>query len=184
MWEAPSDEALFAGYATGDPDLAAVFVRRFQARVYGLAVMITRDPADAEEVAQDAFVRAWRYAGSYDPRRGSVGGWLLRIVRNAAIDRVRVSSRRAEQPVAELPATALIDLADIGDGVGRRDEVSRIALSLRGLPPEQREALVAVTFLGLSARQFSEAMSLPLGTVKTRIRLGLRKLRGELGVLE
>jgi DNA-directed RNA polymerase specialized sigma24 family protein len=70
VWNA-SDEALVAGLSTGDADVALVFVRRFQSRVYGLALSITRDRSIAEEAAQDAFVRAWRYAASFDPRRGS-----------------------------------------------------------------------------------------------------------------
>ena len=174
MWNA-SDEALLAGYATGDPDAAAVFVRRFQSRVVGLALLITRDQADAEEVAQDAFVRAWRYAASYDPRRGAVGGWLLGITRNVALDRVRV---------ADPPFDALIDpVDDAGDAAGRRDELARVAASLRGLPVEQRQALVSVTLLGLSAREYAEGAGVPMGTAKTRVRLGLRKLRERLGVI-
>ena len=102
MWDA-SDEALLAGYASGDPDAASVFVHRFQSKAVGLALAITGDRVDAEEVAQDAFVRAWRYAGSYDPRRGAVSAWLLGIVRNVALDRIRVSSRRRELPVESIP---------------------------------------------------------------------------------
>ena len=183
MWNA-SDEALLAGYATGDPDAAAVFVRRFQSRVVGLALLITRDPADAEEVAQDAFVRAWRYAASYDPRRGAVGGWLLGITRNVALDRARVADRRRPlQLVGDPPFDALIDPAeDAGDTAGRRDDLARVATSLRSLPVEQRQALVSVTLLGLSAREYAEGAGVPLGTAKTRIRLGLRKLRDGLGV--
>ncbi len=75
----PSDEALLAGYGSGDPASAAVFVRRFQARVYGLALTIVRDPAVAEEVAQETFARVWRHGGAYDARRGRVATWLLSI---------------------------------------------------------------------------------------------------------
>ena len=185
MWHA-SDEALLAGYATGAPEAAAVFVRRFQARVVGLALLITRDQADAEEVAQDAFVRAWRYAASYDPRRGPVSGWLLGITRNVALDRVRLADRRPWRSLAEPARDRLADPPDEGDDLaaaaGRRDELARVADSLRTLPDEQREALVAVTLLGLSAREYAEGAGVPLGTAKTRIRLGLRKLRDRLGV--
>ena len=73
----PSDEALLAGYATGDPRTAAAFVRRFQGRVYGLALTIVRQPALAEEVAQETFTRVYRHAGNYDARRGRVSTWLL-----------------------------------------------------------------------------------------------------------
>jgi RNA polymerase sigma factor (sigma-70 family) len=183
VWNA-SDEALLAGYATGDPDAAVVFVRRFQSKVVGLALLITRDPTEAEEVAQDAFVRAWRYAASYDPRRGAVGGWLLGITRNVALDRVRMVDRRPLKLVSDPPFDALIDPADdAGDTAGRHDDLARVAASLRALPVEQRQALVSVTLLGLSAREYADGAGVPLGTAKTRIRLGLRKLRERLGVV-
>jgi RNA polymerase sigma factor (sigma-70 family) len=181
MWDA-SDEALLAGYASGDPDAAAVFVGRFQAKAFGLALAITGDRVDAEEVAQDAFVRAWRYAGSYDPRRGAVSAWLLGIVRNVALDRLRVSSRRRELPVESIPVAVEFEhVADSADAAGERDAVARIVASMRALPTEQREAVLAVTLLGFTASELSAATGVPLGTVKTRIRLGLRKLRDQLG---
>jgi RNA polymerase sigma-70 factor (ECF subfamily) len=179
-----SDEALVAGYGAGDPDAAAVFVRRFQAKAFGLALHMTGDRDDAVEVAQEAFVRAWRYADSYDPRRGPVVRWLLGIVRNVALDRVRLRGRRAvtELTLPDVAPDAAVDAADLGDAVARSDDAARVAASMRVLPPEQREALLSVTVLGLSAREFSERAGLPLGTAKTRIRLALRKLRDELGV--
>jgi RNA polymerase sigma-70 factor (ECF subfamily) len=182
VWE-PSDDALLAAYATGASDAASVLVRRYQGKMVGLAFLITRDRIDAEEVAQDAFVRAWRYAASYDPRRGSVSTWLLGIVRNAALDRVRVSSRRRELLYAELPRDALLDHdPDVSDAIGERDAAKRIIEHVEALPVEQREAVLAATIYGLGAREISEAIGVPLGTVKTRIRLGLRKLRDRLGV--
>jgi RNA polymerase sigma-70 factor (ECF subfamily) len=175
-----SDESAFAGYATGDPQAAAVFIRRFQAKAFGLALHLTRDPADAEEIAQDAFVRAWRYASSYDARQGSVSTWLLRIVRNVALDRLRVAARRPEVPTSDLTADWIAD-DDVADLVGQTDGARRIVGMMRSLPPDQRDALLAVTLHGLSAPEYSDATGTPLGTVKTRIRLALRKLRDELG---
>jgi RNA polymerase sigma factor (sigma-70 family) len=177
MWDA-SDEALLAGYATGDPDAAAVFVGHFQAKVVGLAFAITRDRAEAEDVAQDAFVRAWRHAASYDPRRGRVASWLLGITRNAAVDRMRVSARRRELPVEEFAESLLRDdISDLADGAAERDAVDRVVAAMRSLPAEQREAVLAVTIYGLTTAELSRATGVPLGTAKTRIRLGLRKLR-------
>ena len=92
----PSDEALLAGFATGDERSAAAFVRRFQGRVYGLAMTIVRQPQVAEEVAQEAFARAWRHAGAFDARKGKVSTWLLSITRNLAIDATRM---RRSDPV-------------------------------------------------------------------------------------
>jgi RNA polymerase sigma factor (sigma-70 family) len=179
VWDV-SDEALFAGYAAGDPDAAAVFVRRFQAQVYGLALAIVPVPSDAEDVAQEAFVRAWRYAASFDERRGSVAAWLLRVTRNVALDHLRARGRRPE-PVGELPADLLVDPADLADTVGRRADVARVAGLMRSLPAAQREALAAVALLGLTTREVSQMASVPQATVKTRVRLALRKLRSELG---
>jgi RNA polymerase sigma-70 factor (ECF subfamily) len=180
VWDS-TDEALFAGYASGDPQAASMFVRRFQGKAVGLARLITRDAAEAEEVAQDAFVRAWRYAASYDPRRGSVLRWFLAIVRTVALDRIRVSARRLEDLTDELPAQAVVDLEDLGDAASQNDDVARVFASMRSLPAEQQAAVVAVTFLGLSAREYSAAAGVALGTAKTRVRLGLHKLRDELG---
>ncbi len=182
MWDA-SDEALLAGYATGDPEAADVFVRRFQAKVVGLALAITRDRAEAEEVAQDAFVRAWRHAAGYDPRRGRVSSWLLGITRNAALDRLRVSTRRPELAVEDFAEDLLhADVADLADAAGDRDAVERVIDSLRSLPGEQRQAVLAVTIYGLTTAELSTATGVPLGTAKTRVRLGLRKLREAQGV--
>ena len=179
MWET-TDEALLEGFATGDPEAGVVFVRRFQGKVFGLASMITGNPVDAEEAAQDAFVRAWRYAASYDPRRGSITTWLLGITRNVAIDRARIGGARRELALDDLPPELIADRDDPADRVADRDDGTRVVSLLHVLPREQRETLAAATLLGLTAREISEATDVPLGTVKTRIRRGLRRLRDEL----
>src|SRR5437762_12539941 len=89
-----SDEALLAGLTFGDPEAGRTFVHRFERRVFGLALAVLRDPVLAEDVAQEAFLRAWRHGSSYDPRRGTVAAWMARITRNLAIDALRL--RRAE----------------------------------------------------------------------------------------
>jgi RNA polymerase sigma factor (sigma-70 family) len=188
MWGA-SDEALLSGFATGDPEMALVFVRRFQSKVFGLALMITRDRSDADEVAQDAFLRAWRYAASFDPRRGSVASWLMGITRNAAVDRVRLTNTARSR--VELSEPGELSEAAAGDALvddeaarlaERGDLLAQVARQWTSLPAEQRAALAAVTVRGLTAREYAEAAGIPLGTAKTRIRLGLRKLRQSLKV--
>lgn len=170
---AVSDEALLAGMASGDADAAAAFVRRFQARVFGLAVSIVTVPAVAEDVAQDAFVRAWRYAGSFDPRRGRATGWLLTITRNLAIDALRL--RR------EIPFDTDVLLgtlaADPDEPTVGADDVERIRAALRGLPASQARAVVLSAYCGLTAREIADRDAIPLGTAKTRIRAGLAQLR-------
>ncbi|MEA2348299.1 MAG: hypothetical protein QOG62_2086 [Thermoleophilaceae bacterium] len=178
-----SDETLLAGLATGDPESAAAFVRRFQTRVYGLALTILHDPAAAEDVAQEAFLRAWRHADSYDARRGRVPGWLLSIARNLAIDRARLKSA---EPLA--PDEVLVRLQAAGQGNDPADaepapdDRERLRGAIGELPDDQRRALVLAAYLGRTALEISELDDLPLGTVKTRIRAAMGKLRAELEV--
>lgn len=172
-----SDEALLAGLASGDADDAAAFVRRFQRRVYGLAWTILRDADLADEVAQETFVRAWRYAAGYDPRRGRVAAWVLTIARNLAIDRARM--RRIAPADPDVIASRL-DLArqDELPDVGERERVRR---ALAALPDGQRRALVLAVYAGRTAREIAELDDVPLGTVKTRIRTAMHTLRASLG---
>jgi RNA polymerase sigma-70 factor (ECF subfamily) len=177
-----SDEALLAGLAAGDPDAAAAFVRRFQGRVYGLAVTILGDRGVAEDVAQEAFLRAWRHATTYDPRRGAVSSWLLTIARNLAIDRVRLSGARPVDPdfaASQLDRRNGGEPVDVSGRVVERDQLRRV---LAGLPPQQRRALVLATYFGRTAKEIGELDGTPLGTVKTRIRDALLTLRTRLEV--
>jgi RNA polymerase sigma factor (sigma-70 family) len=174
-----SDEALLAGLAAGDRDASAAFVRRFQRRVYGLAWTIVRDRGTAEDVAQEAFVRAWRYGASYDARRGSVLTWLLTIARNVAVDRLRL---KPPEPLDAELLEAKLRLGEVRDeqaGVDERDALRRV---LATLPEEQRRALLLASYFGRTAAEIAEAEAIPLGTAKTRIRTGMRRLRAELEV--
>ena len=175
VWTA-SDEALVAGLAGGDRDAALVLVRRFQARVFGLALSITRDRGVAEEAAQDTFLKAWRYAASYDPRRGPVAGWLLGIARNAALDLARARGRRLDRLGLD-PGDILADVAGSDDVNSPHDVLDPLAGAVRSLPDDQRDVLMAAVYHGFTAREISEAWNLPIGTVKTRLRLALGKLR-------
>jgi RNA polymerase sigma factor (sigma-70 family) len=175
-----SDETLLAGMADGDQGAASAFVRRYQARVYGLALTVVGDPAVAEEVAQEVFLKAWRHASAYDVRRGRVSTWLLTITHHAAIDAVRY---RHEAPMD--PDRVMAMLSPLR-GVGDDDDDPATSLSLRHalaeLPPEQREPILLMTFQGLTAREIAAREDVPLGTVKTRVRLGLQRLRQKLEV--
>jgi RNA polymerase sigma factor (sigma-70 family) len=176
-----SDEALLAGFAARDPEAAAGFVRRFQARVFGLALTIVRDRAVAEEVAQETFVRAWKQAGSYDPRRGRVHTWLLAIARNRAIDVTRL---RATEPLDPDVVTARLELEGLTDDADESalvDERETLRNALADLPEEQRRALVLAVYFGRTAGEISELDGVALGTVKWRIRQAMNKLREEVG---
>jgi RNA polymerase sigma factor (sigma-70 family) len=179
----PSDEALLAGFATGDPGTAAAFVRRFQGRVYGLALTIVRQPAVAEEVAQETFARVFRHAGNYDARKGRVSTWLLSIARNLAID---VTRMRRLDPVDPDLISAELSLSSQEPGVDERDlqpdEREQLRSAITELPDDQRRALVLAAYMGRTAREISDLDDVPVGTVKTRIRTAMLKLRDELEV--
>lgn len=183
---AAPDDALLAGYAVGDPDAAAAFIRRHQARVCGLARAIVCDSGLAEDVAQEAFLRAWRHAPAYDARKGTVATWLLTITRNLAVDAVRM---RRSQPVDPETLSALDRVAGGPDGapaataeaqVEAQVELGRVRLALAGLSEGQRRALLLAALCGRTAREISESEGIPLGTAKTRIRSSLLKLRDTL----
>ena len=179
MWSV-SDDALVAGLATGDPDAASAFVRRFQRRVFGLARTIVPDDRAAEDVAQEAFLRAWKHAAAYDPRRGSVVGWLLTITRNLAIDAVRVRRPASFDPQVlmgfdrESTEREPPELAQLGD------DTDRLRAALARLPEEQSRAIILAGLLGYTAREVGEIEDIPLGTAKTRIRTALLRLRAAL----
>ncbi len=170
------DEALLSGLATGDPDLAVSFVRRFQHRVFGVAIAVTGDPQLAEDISQQTFERAWRHAQIYDSRRGSVTTWLTTIAHNLAIDTVR--SRRPE-PVAPEDLDAILDVvSESPERYALADEASsRLRAAVAELPPEQGRALVLAGIYGMTAQQVADWEQIPLGTAKTRIRTGMGKLR-------
>lgn len=178
-----SDEALLAGLAAGDSEAAAAFVRRFQRRVYGVALTILREPGAAEDAAQEAFVRAWRHAETYDPRRGRVVNWLLGIARNVAIDAVRL--KRVEPVDPETLASTVLAKGDVDSGEAPGfAERQRLRDALRNLPDEQRRALFLSAYLGRTANEIGVLEDVPLGTAKTRIRSAMIRLRAELGVAD
>ena len=176
--ERTDDAALVAGFALGDEAAATAFVRRFQSRVFGLALSITRDEGLAEDVSQEVFVRAWRAGGNYDPRRASALTWLLTITRNAAIDTIRA---KRPLPLADDTLERIVGATLAHDGPEYRaevaDESSRAVERLRALPVEQARVVVLALIAGCTAAEISEREQIPLGTAKTRLRSGLRRLR-------
>lgn len=175
-----SDEALLSGVAVGDDSMAVAFVRRFQSRTFGLALSMVGEPSLAEDIAQEAFLRVWRHAAIFDPRRGSVVTWLLSITRNLAIDSMRLRRTTPIDP-EELLGVAPITTGDGPDEAAvRADSASRLRGALAGLPPEQRRAVVLAGFFGRTAQEIGETEGIPLGTAKSRIRAGMSKLRDAL----
>ena len=178
MWRA-SDEALLAGLAAGDGEAAVAFVRRYQRRVFGLAMTLLGDRDRADDVAQEAMVRAWRHADAYDARRGSVATWLLTITRNVAVDALRATrSTPVDDERLDLLLPASRDVAP--EHAIASDELRRVARALEALPVEQRRALLLMRLRGFTAADIAAHDGIPLGTAKTRVRTAMLRLRDEL----
>ncbi len=161
--------------ADGDRDAFSALYDRYAGTLMALAVRIVRDRGDAEEVLQDALMQAWRQASRFDGARGSVGAWLVTMTRSRALDRLR---RRGPVHLTEVTENTLVtqhseDTPAIGFAVRK---------VLDTLPPEQRRALEYAYFDGMSQSEIAEHTGEPLGTVKTRVRLGLGRLREALHV--
>jgi RNA polymerase sigma-70 factor (ECF subfamily) len=137
--------------------------------VYGIAFKVLATEAAAEDVTQAVFVKIWTSAGAY--RSGNFTGWIARVARNRAIDALRSGSRNAELPL-DIPADTAMD-----DAIVVRVDAARARTMIAALPHEQRTAIELAFFAGLTHREIAARTTLPLGTVKTRIRAGLRAVR-------
>jgi RNA polymerase sigma-70 factor, ECF subfamily len=184
------DHALVARLAAGDERALGELYDRYGAMAYSLALAIVREGADAEEVVADAFGQAWRSATGYDPGRGSVAAWLATITRTRALDLVRARGRRARaieraaQADGDGLASPMGGEVDSADRRIERGEARRlVARSLGELPEPQRRVIELAYFGGLSQTEIAAELQEPLGTVKTRMRAGMEKLRGSLAPL-
>lgn len=146
---------------------------------YGLALRITGDASDAEEVVQDVFVHVWRQAGRYDTGRASVAGWVLMLTRSRAIDRLR--SRQARPPLnaRDLGWTPAVPINQ-ERAVLTSEWLTRVNQELSALPDPQRQAIELAYYEGLTHREMAERLNEPLGTIKTRVRTALQRLRAAL----
>ena len=177
-----SDEALLVGLAAGRIEALDALYDRYRAMAYGIARRITADDVLAEDVVQDAFLGAWRSAERYVAGRGSVKTWLLSIVHHRAIDAIRrrrpVSALPDEQEGAPTPAS--LTLPDVWGEVSGRLDRETVVAAVATLPPAQREAIELAYFGGLTQVEIADRTGVPLGTVKSRVRLALLSLRAEL----
>ncbi len=168
--------------ARGDEQAFATFYDATSSRAFGLAVRVVRNPAQAEEVSQEAYLEVWRTANRFDPAQGSAVSWLLTILHRRAVDRVRsaeAASRRDEtyhHQNQSVPHDATADAAQASM------EAHRVRGALKTLTPIQREALELAYFGGYTHTEVASMLNLPIGTAKTRIRDGLIRLRDALGV--
>jgi RNA polymerase sigma-70 factor (ECF subfamily) len=175
------DAGLVGRMAGGDEAALASLYDRHGKTLYGLAFRILGDRDDAEEVVMDAFTQAWRSAATYAAERGSVAAWLVMLARSRALDRLRARSRqaraltRAAQQESLTPAAAATSGALLAAESRERSE--RVKAALAALPEAQRVCIELGYYEGLTQSEIAARLAEPLGTVKTRMRLGLIKLR-------
>jgi RNA polymerase sigma-70 factor, ECF subfamily len=162
--------------AAGDRQAFAAFYDRHAPVVFPLILRIVRERADASDVLQEVFWEAWRDAGNYDASRGSPEAWMITRARTRAIDRVRATRRRSETFVAPLDEAVAAAPAP-GDAAERASDRGTVRSALRRLPDAQREVIELAYYAGLTQTEIADKIKQPLGTVKTRIRLGLERLR-------
>jgi RNA polymerase sigma-70 factor (ECF subfamily) len=178
--KADVDGALVARIARGDPAALGELYDRHGRTVFGALYRMLGAPESAEEVAQDTFHAVWRRAGTYRADRGSVRTWLLAIARNAAIDWRRTKGRRADREAAIDEAAELVEEIRVDDRVIANLRAERVRAAVASLPAEQRVVLSLAFWSGLSQSEIATRTSTPLGTVKSRVRLGMSKLRDQL----
>ena len=174
------ESALLDSVALGVPSAFSELYDRMHPRVLGLAMRILRDSGHAEEVAQEVFLEIWQFAGRYDCSLGSATGWILRKTHSRAVDRVRSAQSRKVREAR----IGLRDLHepedDIADTISLRIESKRVERALGALPEAQRQAVALAHLGGYSHSEVSAILKVPVGTVKTRIRAGIGRLREEL----
>jgi RNA polymerase sigma-70 factor (ECF subfamily) len=178
------DEELMERILHRDLQAFRVLYERYGSLVYSTCLRIVRDAQIAEDMVQEIFLRIWRRPESYLPQRGRFVTWLTSVTRNRAVDEIRSRNRRfrhetasPEEQEREVPSAERMDPALTAE---LKDQRRLILAALEGIPREQREVIELAYFGGFTQQEISERLSQPLGTVKTRIRLGMQKLRSAL----
>jgi RNA polymerase sigma-70 factor (ECF subfamily) len=169
-----ASQTLLRRLASGDQQALGEFYDLYAGLVNGLALRILRDASDAEDVVQEVFVQVWRQASRFDPSRGTPEAWLCTMARTRALDRLRRRASRREEPEEAAPASTTTP--------GSAEAIA-VRKALGGLSAEQRRALELAYYEGLTQSEIAERLGEPLGTVKTRIRTAMIRLREVLGPL-
>ncbi len=164
--------ALLRRIAQGDERALEALYDAYAGRVYGLVLRVMGDAALAQEVTQDVFLKVWQRPHTWNPERGQFSSWLLTVARYTAVDRLRTEALRSGRSVPLLD-----ELDTLIDADPDPTEYDSLRALLRRLPDEQRQVIELAYFRGLTHSELAAALNLPLGTVKTRLRAGLQKLR-------
>jgi RNA polymerase sigma-70 factor (ECF subfamily) len=173
----PPDDTLIRRVSQGDREAFASLYDRYASALFPLAVRIMNDYHEAEEVLQDVFVQVWQFAQSFDARRGSMLSWLVTLTRSRALDRLRALRARG-WPSPESPSPDVTgDSFDPLDEALVNEERRRVRGALGSIPLEQRTVIELAYFEGLTQAEIADRLCEPLGTIKTRMRLGMRKLK-------
>jgi len=179
-----ADNRLVLRVAQGDKQAFAELYDRFSRPLYATALRVVRDPTEAQDIVHDTFVALWEKAGTFESNRGNAFAWAVTLVRNRAIDRVRMRRRRADLISASAPSDLGYEENTAGptadDQAALGDQASAVRAAVATLPPDQKRALELAFFSGFTQQQIAEKLSEPLGTVKARIRRALLKLRDSL----
>jgi RNA polymerase sigma-70 factor, ECF subfamily len=177
-----TDEVLMGGIARGDTGSFAAFYDRYSGLLFSVAVHVLRDDREAEDVLQEAMVSLWERAALYDSSLGKPLSWAVTLTRNRAIDRLRGLKRRPQATAVDLEEAdvASDESATATSHVMMQESTHSLRQALRGLPDDQRRAIELAFFQGLTHVEIAEAIHVPLGTVKARIRRGMLELRDAL----
>jgi RNA polymerase sigma-70 factor (ECF subfamily) len=172
-----ADDRIVEGLARATPQAIEMLYDRYGTLAYTLAYRVLNDEGAAQDVVQETFLTIWRRASTYEPSRGSLRSWLCSIVRSRAIDRLRGRSGRARRDLHLEDVPMQTAPSDTWDRVAAELEREHVSRALTELPPDQRQTIELAYYGGYSQREISDLMQVPLGTVKGRTRMALRKLR-------
>ncbi|MCC6587451.1 MAG: sigma-70 family RNA polymerase sigma factor [Bryobacterales bacterium] len=167
--------------AEGDRDAFAALYDATSSLVYSLVLRILNNPADAEEVTLDVYIQAWRDAKRFDSSRGGVGAWLVTIARSRALDRIRAHESRQKREALPLVCEIQSNVPSPEDLSAMSQDRRAVSAAMAALSAEQREVIELAYFRGMSQSEMAEHLKLPLGTVKTRVRLAMIRLRELIG---
>ncbi|MFD3442260.1 sigma-70 family RNA polymerase sigma factor [Streptomyces sp. NPDC058685] len=178
----PGLDQLMLKTAQGDQEAFAQVYDQVNGRVLGLVLRVVRNAAQSEEVAQDVLVEVWRTAGRFRPEKGTAMTWILTLAHRRAVDRVRAAQASVDRDAKAALLDHSTPFDEVAEEVETRMEWERVRRCVQGLTEIQREAVTLAYYGGLTYKDVAEALTVPLGTIKTRLRDGLIRLRDCLGV--